>query len=249
MQFSVNGYDLIRVMKMQGQGLTEIDYIRYTNQVAEIPYWKVMYDANVMPEQAVPAWSRLGTQALSYCEDGILYMPYMFAHEGWIMEAGPFWDAEDAVTMEFRMKQHGLTRFEFGKSNRQWSLEFRDNSITSRFGGDAIQLDTTQWRTYRIIAASDHALLFMDGDPEPLELAIATAGTTCCNWVGFRKMAGSTPTQIDYVYFTIDGSFPPKQLHCRPEFGNHIAGDLNYDCIIDFQDFAMFAIEWLDSKK
>ena len=165
-------------------------------------------------------------------------------HHGALFHASAIFP-EDAVTIEFRMKQHGLTRLEFGKSNRQWSLEFRDESITSRFGGDSIAVQTTQWRTYRIMAASDHALLYVDGSPVPAELHIMPAGTTCCNWVGFRKMGGSIPTQIDYVYFAIDGSYPPNPPFCGPDDSGWITGDLNYDCTVDLNDFLKLAENWL----
>ncbi len=185
--------------------------------------WDVGYEGSVLPNLADPAWSAIGTQSprTSSLNDGILTITNNSAGwEGWAINAGSYWEAETTLTLEIKMKQAGTSRVEFGKSNRQWSLVFKDNEIQSRFGGDSMAFDTTEWNVFRITKESgvpqgpgdnpdDVVKLYINGSLVASDLVISHAGTYDFNLVRVMKMSGGGTMDIDYIRYTNEGAFAP----------------------------------------
>ncbi len=151
---------------------------------------------------------------------------------------------------------HIFTTAEAGDTHYYWLTYYIQNgriviNNSNDFGlGQAqVNLDVTQWRTYRFTMDGTDWNLYIDGDPSPA--ATLTAVPFSGEGIPFTGYFGwfwgnTANADLDYLRYTDMGALAPIEgVSCGSTGTVYDAADFNLDCYVNLKDYQIFAEQYM----
>ena len=195
-----------------------------------VPYcqaqtWTRTYEANRLPQLATPWFHvEVGEGGRVATDSGVLRITSGARKEGAFIAIGttapsPYveetewgrtqaWDASQPTTVEVRMRVVDLLdggtlagMIQVSDGVGYWMLEFGADGL---YGAEqrVLELDTTEFHTYRITCRDGFANAFLDGEPLPQECLVEAGHARNALLIGDFSSAVAGVTEWDYIRWT-----------------------------------------------
>lgn len=186
--------------------------------------WDVQYEADVLPSDATPAWTKTASGTNSEdATDGVLNMT---VDSGGSLEyfISPSWDTWNGFSVEARVRINSAggvvnsydgVNFNIGAGSSGIDFDIADG-VAGLVGGDTYEFDTSNYHIYRLTILRTRANrarvnIYIDGT-----LRITSIGRVNDSGAGFIYMASGwgganvADVDVDYVYYSESGISIPR---------------------------------------
>jgi hypothetical protein len=188
---------------------------------------------------------------------------------GWYSKDDPNFNFSTGATLEYRSRMYtcthgGAAAFVLADIGgicvvvQNWENKV---SFWTVVGSLEVELGSYQFTTtgsyhiYRVVMEKGPGKLklYIDGGASPV-LEVTIPGTcliTNTIYWGDSTSKGDSDWRIDFIRYTNTGAYAPVGApgFCGDAGHKYPIGDLDYDCVVNFKDFALTAQNWLLSTK
>ena len=179
--------------------------------------WTVQYEANELPEDATPAWTKTGTLDTEEINPaGYLHLVENTGYTGYTQDTS--FDTDTGFTVEAKINiisdsGYNIYILAFCENGQVW-MDIYDTYV--QLGGNSVDeivdFDTSGEHTYRMTIQGTTLKLYVDN--KLLKTVIDTIAGLSLNYMYFGVYA-TTEVQIDYLYYRTDGAYPPIGLYAK----------------------------------
>jgi len=178
--------------------------------------YTVKYEANELPENATPVWSKQGSEAATV-SGGILTIVDTSTTS--IRDYYRFWamNRTTGSTILTRVKVNSTGTCGLGfyvTDNTSWAFVCFDNNSTDLNNLEFISypVDNTIFHSYRITFKNGLMKIFLDENPTPIinRSILRTSGNNVLQFGSSAYLSSVSTSDWDYLYYSLDGAYEPS---------------------------------------